>query len=252
MRCPGQDPRYWTENIVFEVPCPRCGSLVELFRDETAVRCPKCRHRFRNPKLDLSCAQWCEHAEQCLGVSLPADVQAHLGEGRLASCLIQQLRDFHHDDTQQFTLALVAFQHALHLVAEAGGDPGVVFAVTLFWQVAVGPWPQQSLGGGGSQSDAPAEMISQRAERLKRMFAEACLPGGIAEQATETLLAAATGTPLTLEGQIASDAWRLAEWGKQFLVSDSQPSEQQLDLLRTEAARRRARQLFFSKEPDSQ
>ncbi len=239
MRCPGQDPRYWTGSEVFEVPCPRCGHSVELFRDETSVRCPKCRHRFRNPKLDLSCAQWCAHAEQCLGTAPPSQASANLGEGTLASCLIQQLRDYFQGEARPFTQALVAFQHARQLAADEGGDAGVIFAVTLFWQVAMGR-PEQA------NSSDQQQALPDRAELLKRMFAEACLPGGIAEQAIETLLAAVGNTTLSLEGQIAHDAWRLTEWGTEFVTSGRRPTNEMLDQLHTTAARQRAAQLFLS------
>jgi len=68
MKCPGQDPAYWDRTAIFEVPCPSCGKPVEFFKDDTSGRCGACGYRFRNPKLDLGCAEWCPYAEQCLGV----------------------------------------------------------------------------------------------------------------------------------------------------------------------------------------
>ena len=59
--------RYWTGDAAFEVPCPKCGTTVEIFKDESSGRCPKCRHRFKNPRTDFRCAEWCEHAAECLG-----------------------------------------------------------------------------------------------------------------------------------------------------------------------------------------
>lgn len=67
MKCPGQDTRFWDRDAVYDVSCPSCGRLVEFFKDDTIRRCPGCGYRFRNPKLDLGCAEWCPHAEQCLG-----------------------------------------------------------------------------------------------------------------------------------------------------------------------------------------
>lgn len=66
MKCPGQDKRYWTEEDVFEITCPACGSWVELFRSDTTRRCPNCNFKFKNPRLDLGCAEWCAQAKQCL------------------------------------------------------------------------------------------------------------------------------------------------------------------------------------------
>jgi len=67
MRCPGQDVRYWKPDDVFEVPCPSCGASVEFFKDDAWRKCFKCGRTFSNPRLDLGCAEWCPHAEQCLG-----------------------------------------------------------------------------------------------------------------------------------------------------------------------------------------
>ena len=66
MRCPGQDPRFWRPQDIFEAACPHCGMSVEFWKDELRVKCPRCRRVIANPKLDLGCAQWCLHARQCL------------------------------------------------------------------------------------------------------------------------------------------------------------------------------------------
>jgi hypothetical protein len=73
MKCPGQDTRYWRPGDIFEVPCPQCGTMVEFCKDEPSRRCPSCRHRFVNPRLDLGCLQWCEHADDCLAGKLIDD-----------------------------------------------------------------------------------------------------------------------------------------------------------------------------------
>jgi len=62
-KCPGNDGR----NLRVEVhKCPNCGAGVEIFSDETRVRCQKCKtmvYRERMP----SCIEWCSAAKQCLG-----------------------------------------------------------------------------------------------------------------------------------------------------------------------------------------
>ncbi|MBM4321494.1 MAG: hypothetical protein FJ125_16510, partial [Deltaproteobacteria bacterium] len=66
MRCPGQDTRCWKPGDIFEVPCPRCGKLVEFFKDESSRVCKSCGCCFGNPRLDLGCLQWCPQAQACL------------------------------------------------------------------------------------------------------------------------------------------------------------------------------------------
>jgi len=67
-RCPGQDTRYWRPEDVFEVPCPACEKPVEFFKTDSVRKCDNCGYRFRNPKLDLGCAEWCPAAADCLAV----------------------------------------------------------------------------------------------------------------------------------------------------------------------------------------
>jgi len=69
LRCPGQDQRFWKPGDIFEVKCPGCGGTVEFFKDEPKMKCRKCGQMVANPKIDLGCAQWCQYAQQCLGVS---------------------------------------------------------------------------------------------------------------------------------------------------------------------------------------
>jgi len=66
VRCPGQDTRQWKPKDIFEAPCPACGRRVEFFKDDTSRKCPRCGYTFRNPKLDLGCAEWCPYADKCL------------------------------------------------------------------------------------------------------------------------------------------------------------------------------------------
>jgi hypothetical protein len=68
VRCPGQDQRFWKPGDIFEVKCPGCGQTIEFFKDEPKLKCRKCRQTVLNPKIDLGCAEWCQYAEQCVGI----------------------------------------------------------------------------------------------------------------------------------------------------------------------------------------
>ena len=79
-RCPGQDMRYFKPGDVYDVACPSCGARVEFFRDDRSRKCSSCGARFRNPRIDMRCAEWCQHAKECLDFS-PEDGAAELREG---------------------------------------------------------------------------------------------------------------------------------------------------------------------------
>lgn len=66
-KCPGQDMRYWTAEDIHEEKCPNCGETVEFFKTDIRLRCRNCKTRMANPRFDMGCAEWCAHAEMCLG-----------------------------------------------------------------------------------------------------------------------------------------------------------------------------------------
>ena len=66
LKCPGQDSRYLKPQDVTEVVCEQCGGTVEFWPDEYVRSCRGCGRRIANPRLDLRCLEWCEHAEACI------------------------------------------------------------------------------------------------------------------------------------------------------------------------------------------
>jgi DNA-directed RNA polymerase subunit RPC12/RpoP len=62
-QCPGQDGRSLSVSIH---KCPECGSEVEIFSDETRVKCHNCGNVVHKENVP-SCVQWCAKARECLG-----------------------------------------------------------------------------------------------------------------------------------------------------------------------------------------
>jgi hypothetical protein len=170
MKCPGQDPRYWTGEVVIEVPCPECGAAVEIFRDEKAGRCLRCGHRFVNPGADFGCAQWCAMANECLGLSPQRRAQPGAAEGALAARLIQWIERRFKDDPPRIARALKAFQRAKELVRKQGGDPRVVFSAALL--LAADADQSADTAGAALEADAPCGCVSAE-EVLRHVGVEA-------------------------------------------------------------------------------
>lgn len=63
--CPGKDRSTWTADDIFEVPCSKCGTALEFFKDDARRYCPQCGTCVPNPSLDIGCAAWCAAAEKC-------------------------------------------------------------------------------------------------------------------------------------------------------------------------------------------
>ncbi len=227
MRCPGQDKRYWKEDAVFEVPCPKCGYSVELFKDENKARCPKCSHRFQNPKLNLECAKWCAHAADCVELPPPSEETSNLGEGSLASLLIRAVKDEFHEDQARITHALVVFQHAKELAARTGGDARVILAAALLLEIAA--------------HGSPA------ARNPRAVLEEIGLPDEVTG-AVDRIIAACQGAACqggddSIEYLVVRDSHRLTD-----LAAEDHDEKQLRDLidqqLGTDAAKARAEDMF--------
>jgi len=65
MKCPGTDTRYWKETDIFEVPCPKCKTPIEFFKDDSHRVCSKCRQDVFNPVNRTDCLMYCEYADKC-------------------------------------------------------------------------------------------------------------------------------------------------------------------------------------------
>ncbi len=77
-KCPGQDGRSWSPEDVSEKECPACQYNIEFFKFDLMRSCPNCGKDVINPRFNLECAEWCEHAAMCIGQgsTLYKEVQA--------------------------------------------------------------------------------------------------------------------------------------------------------------------------------
>jgi DNA-directed RNA polymerase subunit RPC12/RpoP len=135
MKCPGQDTRYWKPGAIFEVTCPRCGSDVEFFQDDTARKCSHCGNRFVNPKVDFGCASYCQYAEQCLG-DLPPELLAQKDDLLKDRVAIEMKRYFGKDFKRIGHAARVA-RYAEQIVKEEKGNPAVVLCAAYLHDIGI-------------------------------------------------------------------------------------------------------------------
>jgi hypothetical protein len=135
VQCPGQDLRFWKLGDIFDAKCPHCGTGIEFWKDEPSVKCPQCRRVIVNPKLDLGCAQWCQHAEQCLGASIDP-------QSILCKKLIKELKSVLGQDEQKINHSLAVFKNAQQILAGEQADARVVNAAAILHTLG-GPCPAQ-------------------------------------------------------------------------------------------------------------
>ncbi|NQT50624.1 HD domain-containing protein [bacterium] len=137
MVCPGQDTRFWGPGDVFDVACAACGYAIEFFRDDASLRCPRCGARVENPQVTLGCAQWCEHAEKCLGYDPKTLSLREEKEASLADQLIEAMKAEFGDDQPRITHALRVLENAQELLRHDAADPRVVVAAALLHDIGI-------------------------------------------------------------------------------------------------------------------
>ncbi len=126
MKCPGQDPRFWKFDAIFDAQCPKCGNSVEFFKDETRRRCKQCGHQVLNPKMDFGCAAHCKFAEQCFG-ELPPELikqKEDLFKDRVAV----EMKLYFKQDFKRIGHSARVARYAEQLVKEENGDPAVALS----------------------------------------------------------------------------------------------------------------------------
>jgi HD superfamily phosphohydrolase YqeK len=130
VRCPGQDQRYWKPEDIFEVQCPHCGNRVEFFKDEPKLKCRHCGNQVANPRIDLGCAEWCQFAEQCLGLKKESVTS-------VCDKLIEEMKNVFGGDTRRINHALSVLDFAEKIQAAEGGDALVVKAAAVLHDIGI-------------------------------------------------------------------------------------------------------------------
>ena len=135
MRCPGQDTRFWKEDTIFEVECPKCGNMVEFFKDEATRHCGECKSKMVNPKMDFGCATHCKFAEQCLG-DLPPELLAERKDLLKDRVAIEMKRYFGKDFKRIGHASRVA-RYAEDIFTQEGGDRAVILSAAYLHDIGI-------------------------------------------------------------------------------------------------------------------
>jgi len=237
MKCPGQDRSYWQGESAFEVPCPRCGTAVEFFKDEMVRRCTRCGCRFNNPRTVMDCARWCDYAEECVGRGAQGG-GALTAEAALTGRLVEAVADgFQHRPAGLFR-ALLVFQHAQQILS-AGGDPRVILPAALLVELAGEPAEASATAG------SPEDQAEPKA-KAKQILRQVGLDEDAIQQVCQ-LIDRAGGPPAddTAELRVLRDCRRLAQMAAERRGEDPRRLETTIDTeLRTDAAKEWARSLF--------
>ena len=148
MKCPGQDSRYWKENAIFEIECPKCNHSVEFFKDDTARKCSNCGHRFINPNMDFGCASYCEFADQCLG-TLPPELLAQK-EDLLKDRVAIEMKRYFRTDFKRIGHATRVARHAERIGKEEKGNLAVILSTAYLHDIGI-PEAEKKYGSSAAK-----------------------------------------------------------------------------------------------------
>jgi DNA-directed RNA polymerase subunit RPC12/RpoP len=132
MQCPGQDSRYWDGAAIFEYKCPKCGSTLEFFKDDSKRKCKNCGNEVFNPHMDFGCASYCPYAEQCLG-NLPPELLAKKQE-QLITKTAAEVKRLLGDNFRAIGEAGRVARHAEALAEERQGSNKAVVVLAAYFQ----------------------------------------------------------------------------------------------------------------------
>ncbi|MBF0118620.1 MAG: HD domain-containing protein [Desulfobacterales bacterium] len=135
MKCPGQDSRYWKDGAIFETKCPKCGTIVEFFKDDPSRKCHQCGHRFVNPNMDFGCASYCQFAEQCIG-TLPPEVVAQRGN-LLKDQVALEMKRYFKSDFKRIDHAIRVARYAEKIGKEKGGNLSVILPASYLHDIGI-------------------------------------------------------------------------------------------------------------------
>lgn len=219
MRCPGQDPRFWKHDAIFDVKCPNCGHEQEFFKDETRRRCPKCGYRVLNPKMDFGCAAHCKFAEQCFGDLPPELIQEKkdLFKDRVAV----EVKLYFKRDFKRIARAAKVARYAEKIAKEEEGDPAVVLTAAYLREVHLKDAEERTEAPDAQAQPAdgtagPALEILTKLDASEELIAEVC--GIIARNH-------AAGNDETANLKSVYDAGAIVDLEQQQKISPSSPNQ---------------------------
>ena len=138
MRCPGQDMRNWKPGDIYEAQCPKCGKILEFFKDDVRRRC-RCGHEIVNPKIDFGCASWCQYADQCVG-EVPQEVKAKQKaeeKNLLKERISVEMKKYFGTDFKRVNHTLKVAKQAEQILKMEGGNTMVVMGSAYLHDIGI-------------------------------------------------------------------------------------------------------------------
>jgi len=225
--CPGQDTRFWRPGDIFEVPCRRCGK------------------RIRNPKLSVGCAQWCEHAKECLGFDPKEVISEDNFEVSLVDKLVEAVKKKFGSDQKRITHALLVLEKAQELLHEEKAEPRVVLAAALLHDIGIQEAERKYGSAAGEYHEIEGPPIA------KQIMEESGLDDDTIEHVCRIVRNHHSARDIdTLEFRIIWDADNIVNISEEIEKYDDKRIEEIVEkVLKTRIGKDKARKMFLHREP---
>lgn len=240
-RCPGQDPRYWKPEDVFDIECPGCQRSIEFFKDEPSRKCPGCGQRITNPKIDMGCAKWCQYAAHCIG-NLKDDSDA-----AVCDKLVAAMKVVFGDDKKRIDHAIAVLEGAEAIQPAVNADALIVKAAAILHDIGIKK--AEELYG----TPSPKYQQIEGPPIARKIMVDLNLPGDTVEKVCRIIANHHTATDVETVGTPEFTA----VWDADWLVNlpDIYPNVEQEELegiikktFRTEKGLQLATEKFLNKE----
>ncbi len=171
--------KYWKDDAIFEVSCPKCNNAIEFYKDDTTRKCGHCGHRLVNPKMDFGCASYCQFAEQCMG-TLPEEFMGSR-EDLLKEKVAVAVKRSYQTDFKSIRKATGAARHAENIGKAEGGNLAVILCAVYLHGMMLDS--ARSILTGAGASEPLIQEITQILETQKDLAGEGAAAAGIVHDA---------------------------------------------------------------------
>jgi len=239
--CPGQDTRFWRPGDIFEVKCQNCGNEIEFFKDEASRRCRKCGARVTNPRFSLGCAQWCEHAKECLGYDPKEAREEHEAAESMVDRLIADMKNVFGKDEKRIEHTLHVLDNARDLLRYIKAGPKVVMAAAILHDIGIKEAERKHGSAAGVYQEQEGPPLAEK------IMKEAGLDNDTIEHVSKIVANHHSAKDIdTPEFRIVWDADWLVNLPEEHPDLNGEEMEKKIEkIMKTEAGKERARQLFL-------
>jgi len=150
--------------------------MVEFFKDDTTRKCPRCGHRFLNPKMDFGCASYCQYAEQCLG-DLPPELLAQK-QDLLKDRVAIEMKRYFGTDFKRIGHAMRVARYAERIGIAEKGNLAVILSAAYLHDIGIQEAKRRhgSTSAGDQEQEGPAvaRSILEKLGANEKLIEEVC------------------------------------------------------------------------------